>query len=107
MSRSEKIGTRAAHAQKNGEAGLRVYLGVWAALMALLAVTVASSFAPLGVWNSVINLAVAALKAFLVAALFMHLRSSTPLVRLVALVGVVWLSILVGLSLTDVLTRGD
>jgi cytochrome c oxidase subunit IV len=106
MSRPGKIGARSARAQKKGEPELRVYLGVWAALMALLAITVASSFAPLGAWNSVINLGVAALKAFLVAAFFMHLRSSTPLVRLVALVGVVWLSILLGLSLTDVLTRG-
>jgi cytochrome c oxidase subunit 4 len=89
------------------EPRLRVYIGVWAALMVLLALTVGSSFVPLGAWNSAINLLIAGLKALLVAGFFMHLRDSSPLVRLVAMVGVVWLAILVGLSLTDVIARGN
>jgi cytochrome c oxidase subunit 4 len=106
MSRSRSGGLRNAVKHEAGEPKLRAYIGVWAALMLLLTITVGSSFVPLGSWNSIINLVVAGLKAFLVATFFMHLRNSSPLVRLVALVGVVWLSILVGLSLTDILTRG-
>jgi cytochrome c oxidase subunit 4 len=93
--------------RKHVEPRLRLYFGVWAALMVLLVSTVGSSFVPLGGWNTAINLVIAALKALLVAVFFMHLRDSSPLVRLVALVGVVWLCILVGLSLTDVIARGN
>jgi cytochrome c oxidase subunit 4 len=85
---------------------VRQYLFVWAALLALLALTVASSFVRLGGGNAVINLFVAGAKALLVATFFMHLRDRPALVRLAAGVGVVWLMILVGLSLSDFLTRG-
>jgi cytochrome c oxidase subunit IV len=47
----------------------------------------------------------ACVKAALVAVFFMRLRWSHPLIRLVAAAGVIWLLILIGLSLTDVLTR--
>ena len=84
---------------------VRVYLGVWAALMALLALTVASSFVHLHGFNAAANLSIAGLKALLVATFFMHLRERPALVRLAALIGVAWFLILVGLSLSDVLTR--
>lgn len=82
-----------------------VYLRVWAALMALLVLTVASSFVHLRGFNAAANLAIAGAKAALVATFFMHLRDRPALVRLAAVIGVVWLMILIGLSLSDVLTR--
>jgi cytochrome c oxidase subunit 4 len=78
---------------------------VWLALLALLALTTASSFVRLGGWNFAINIAIACAKAGLVVWVFMHLRSGAPLIRLVAGAALAWIIILIGLSLTDLLTR--
>lgn len=81
------------------------YILVWIALLALLALTTASSFIRLGGWNFVVNMAIACAKAGLVVWVFMHLRSGTALIRLVAGAALAWVTILIGLSLTDLLTR--
>ena len=81
------------------------YVKVWAALMALLALTLASSYVRLAGFNTAANLGIAALKAALVAFFFMRLRSSGALVRLAAAIGLIWFLILLGLSLTDFLAR--
>lgn len=86
-------------------ASLRVYVGTWVALMLLFATTLGSSFVPLHGFNTTVNVAIAVIKAGLVAIIFMQLRASTALVRLVAAAGIVWLMILIGLSLTDILSR--
>jgi len=77
----------------------------WAALLILLALTCASAYIPLGALNAWINIVIASLKALLVAHIFMQLSRSSPLVRLCACAGIVWLAILAGLSATDFLTR--
>ena len=82
-----------------------VFIRVWAALMALLVLTVASSFVHLHGFNAATNLAIAGAKAALVATFFMHLRDRPALVRMAAVIGVAWLMILIGLSLADFLTR--
>jgi cytochrome c oxidase subunit 4 len=84
---------------------MKAYLGVWAALLALLALTLGSSYISLGGFNTTVNLAIACAKAALVAVFFMNLRNSDTLVRFAAGIGVVWFLILVGLSLTDFLAR--
>lgn len=86
-------------------ASLQAYVGTWIALMALFGLTLASSFVSLHGFNTAVNVAIAIAKAALVALIFMRLRASTALVRLAALAGLVWLLILIGLSLTDLLTR--
>ena len=86
-------------------ASVRVYVGTWVAVMVLFALTLVSSFVPLHGFNAVVNVAIAVAKAALVGVIFMRLRTGTPLVRLVAVAGVVWLLILMCLSLTDFLTR--
>jgi cytochrome c oxidase subunit 4 len=48
---------------------------------------------------------IAALKAALVAALFMELSGSKALIRLAALAGLVFLAAMFALTLADVLTR--
>jgi cytochrome c oxidase subunit 4 len=84
---------------------MKLYLGVWLALLVLLALTIGSSYVPLGGLNTTVNLAVACAKATLVALFFMKLRASDALVRFAAGIGLVWFLILVGLSLTDFLAR--
>jgi cytochrome c oxidase subunit IV len=78
---------------------------VWLALLALMLASLGSAYLKLGPWNMVAGLAIAAIKAALVAWLFMRLREAGPLIRLVAVVGLgVWL-ILIVLSGVDYETR--
>lgn len=88
----------------------RTYYLVFFALLGLLALTVAAALIPYGRWNLralgvTAALAIAWVKAALVAAYFMHLRWSGPLPRIFAAMGVVWLLILFALTLDDYLTR--
>ena len=81
------------------------YVLVWVGLLVLLALTLGSAYLPLGWLNGVVNLAIAVAKALLVMTFFMHLRSSHYVLRIAAAAGFFWLAILIGLSLSDFLTR--
>jgi cytochrome c oxidase subunit 4 len=81
------------------------YFLTWLALMALLALTTASSYIPMGAWNSVANMGISCAKALLIALFFMHLRGAGVLLRIAALTGLVWLALLFGLSWSDFGTR--
>jgi cytochrome c oxidase subunit 4 len=83
----------------------RMPLIIWAALLLLLAATVGSAFVPLGPFNAIINIGIAAAKTGLVLLFFMKLRSSSELLRLAALAGVFWLSFMFMLTASDYLTR--
>jgi cytochrome c oxidase subunit 4 len=86
-------------------APVRLYVTVFACLLALTALTTAVAFADLGRASTVIMLAIAVTKATLVALFFMHLWWSERLTRLVVGGALAWLLLLVGLTLADVLTR--
>lgn len=83
----------------------RVYYLVFAALIALTGLTVGISFVDLGAWHTLVGLLIATVKAALVILFFMHVLYSTRLTWVVALSGLVWLAILLGLTLTDYLSR--
>jgi cytochrome c oxidase subunit 4 len=83
----------------------KTYLFVFLALLVLLAATVGAAFVNLGPFNLVLALIIAGVKAALVVLFFMHVRSSDSLTRIFAAAGLIWLLILVGLTLTDYLTR--
>ncbi|MGE5468703.1 MAG: cytochrome C oxidase subunit IV family protein [Ignavibacteria bacterium] len=80
-------------------------LGIGLLLLILLAATTASAYAPLGAWNGVLNLAIAALKIGLVAGFFMRLSDAGGLVRLAAGIALLMLAIFLSLASTDYLTR--
>jgi cytochrome c oxidase subunit 4 len=82
-----------------GEA-LRLVL-VWAALGALLALTVTLSFLPMGVWRLPASLAIAAAKGGLIVWFFMELRGAGGLTRIAALVSLLFLTLLIGLPGLD------
>jgi len=82
-----------------------VYVLVWLALLALLAVTVGTAFLPLGWANTPLNLAISVTQAALVMLFSMHLRAAHPLVKIIAVIGFFGIAILIILSLFDVLTR--
>ena len=83
----------------------RTFILVDLALLGLLAATYGISFLHLGVFNPILNLGIAVMKAALVAWFFMHIRRATPLVRLFAGGALLWLLILFVLGLNDWLTR--
>jgi cytochrome c oxidase subunit 4 len=78
---------------------------VWIALMVLLLLTFGSAYLKLGAWNSTINLAIAVAKALLVAIFFMHLRSASTMLRIVAGSALFTLALLFVLSHSDYATR--
>ena len=56
-------------------------------------------------WNDLVALGIALVKASLVVLFFMHVKGSTPLVKITAAGGFFWLLILFALLLADFLTR--
>ena len=82
-----------------------VYYATYVALLALLIATVLTSKMEAGKVAAVVALAIAATKALLVALFFMHLRYSSGLSRVFAVVGLVWLAIMFSITLADYLTR--
>ncbi len=78
---------------------------VWLALVSLLGLTFGAAHLPLGGFNVVVGLVIAALKVALVVVFFMGLGRSTSVVRLAAAAGVFWLAIFFALTLTDRIAR--
>jgi len=81
------------------------YVFTWIALMAFLGLTLASSYIPMGPWNTVANMAISCGKALLIAWFFMHLVHAGALLRIAAITALVFLAVLFGLSWTDYATR--
>ena len=74
-------------------------------LLSLLALTVTLAHVPLGAFNAVIALSIAAIKAAIVAAVFMELRQSARAPSSSRALAFFWLGILLWLGLMDFLTR--
>lgn len=73
--------------------------------MALLAATWCIGYINLGVFNLVVALAIATMKMLLVVLFFMHIKGSSRLLHLAAIVGLVWFGIMLTLTLGDYFTR--
>jgi len=85
--------------------GPKTYILIFMSLMVLTAVTVAVAFVDMGQMNIVVAITIAVVKALLVFLYFMHVRYSGYLTWIFLGAGVFWLLILIGLTLTDYLTR--
>ncbi len=86
----------------------KTYLLVWVALMVLMVLTAGLSRIDLGQWSTVVALAIAVVKALLVLLFFMHVRyQGKTITWIVVLAGFFWLGILIALTMTDYLTRGN
>lgn len=88
----------------------KLYVRVFAALLALTALTVTASFFDLGggrlhYANAIVALSIAVCKATLVVLYFMHVRYGSRMTWVFVGAGVFWLLILIGLTLSDVFTR--
>lgn len=88
------------------EGSLRSDVLVYLAMMALLGITCGIFVGvKMGWGNTAVELGIATAQAVLTAVFSMHLRQSTPMVRLASIVGLIWLTILIGLTINDYLTR--
>jgi cytochrome c oxidase subunit 4 len=90
---------------------LRLYGGIFAALILLTGLTVTVAFFDLGggqmhLANAIAAITIALAKAVLVVLYFMHVRYSSRLTWVFVGAGVFWLLILFVLILSDYLSRG-
>ena len=83
---------------------LRVSVAVFAGLLVLTAITVAAANFNLGAAGLWVALAIATLKANLVALYFMHLRWDRPFNGVLFLVALVFILLFTGIALMDTLS---
>lgn len=83
----------------------KTYIFVYVALLVLLLLTYVADSIDMGSLNLVVALAVAICKTLLIVYFFMHVRTSERLIWLFATAGFLWLAILLGLTLSDFVTR--
>jgi len=84
----------------------KVYVAVFAALIAGTVLTYLAALVDFGFFNNVVMLAIAVTKMLLVMLFFMGLRWSTRLTWVVAASGFVFLLIMFTITMSDYLTRG-
>jgi len=92
---------RSAHGPMAHVMPVPVLLGVFLTLIGLTVLTVAVTWHDFGSWNLLIALAIATVKAALVALYFMHLRYDQPFNGLIFVVALVFLGLFMSLTLLD------
>jgi cytochrome c oxidase subunit 4 len=86
-------------------ASIGTYVAVWLGLVAFTLLTVFVASKDFGVLNTAVALGIAVTKASMVVLIFMGLRYNTPLTKMVAISGFIWVLILFGIGMSDYLTR--
>jgi cytochrome c oxidase subunit 4 len=85
---------------------LKMYFGIWAALLLCTYITYKAAFVELGRFNAAVALGIATFKATLVVLFFMHVwNASEKLTKLVVVGALFFLMLLLGLTMTDYATR--
>ena len=83
----------------------RIYIAVWATLLAMTLLTTLVAFVDLGRFNTVVALAIATFKATLVVLFFMGARYTPRLTKVVIICGIFFLALLLSFSIVDYLSR--
>ncbi len=83
----------------------QTYYVIYVVLLVCTYLTWQVAYFDLGRLNTVAALGIAVFKAVLVALFFMHAKYSTRLTWVVIAAGLFWLVLLLGLTMTDYLTR--
>lgn len=84
---------------------VRMYVGIFAALLVLTFLTVLAAEFDLGPLNIFVALAIATVKTLLVVLFFMHVKESSNLTKLFVVAGFFWMAILFGLTFSDYISR--
>ena len=85
---------------------IKVYVGIFAALMGLSAITVGAAFVNLGLLNPIVALTIAVIKATLVILFFMHVKYSSRLTKITVVLSFFFVAILFAETFMDYATRG-
>lgn len=84
---------------------VKYYLGVFSVLLLMTGITTGVAYINLGPWNTPLALLIAVFKASLVITIFMHLKWSNYLNRIVIVFSVIWLAILISMTIADNFSR--
>jgi cytochrome c oxidase subunit IV len=85
---------------------IKLYVGVFLALIALTVTTVAVSKVELGEYNFVVAMTIAVIKGTLVILFFMHVKQSSSMTKVFVVAGFFWMAILFVFVLSDYFSRG-
>jgi len=85
---------------------VRTCFAVYFVLIALTAATVGAAFLDLLYFSTPVALGIACAKALLVMLYFMELRHSQRLVWVFVGNGVFWLTVMIALTMSDIISRG-
>lgn len=83
----------------------KVYGIVFGTLLFFTALTVFASYLELGIFNPIVALTIAVIKAVLVILFFMHIRYSSKLTMLTVAAGFFTLIVLITMTMTDYISR--
>ena len=83
----------------------KIYIAVWATLLAMTLITTLVAFVDLGRFNTVVALSIATFKASLVVLFFMGARYTPRLTKVVIICGIFFLALLLSFSIVDYLSR--
>jgi cytochrome c oxidase subunit IV len=93
---------------ERGQEKQRIWRGpvlAWVALIMLFLANLGSAYLPLGAGNLVANLIIAAVMAGVLMVVLMDLQSAQVLVRVIAVAGLFWTTLMFVLTFTDYLSR--
>jgi cytochrome c oxidase subunit 4 len=93
------------HASEHAHPTPRLYVVIISILVVLTVATWRIAFVDLGIFNPVVALTIACIKAVLVVLFFMHVYYSSKLTKVTVGAGLFWLLILLTLSLLDYISR--
>ena len=82
-----------------------IYIIIGGSLLVLTGVTVGASYLELGIFNPIVAIAIACIKAVLVVLFFMHVKYSSKLTKLTVFCGLFTFLALIGMTLSDYFTR--
>ena len=85
---------------------VKLYVGIWLALLAGTALTVLAALVDMGPFNPIVALAIATIKATLVVLFFMHVKYGSSLTKLIVGTAFFFLAIMLTLTFSDYLSRG-
>jgi cytochrome c oxidase subunit IV len=91
--------------EEHSHPSVGLYALILITLMVLTCATWAIAFVNLGIFNPVVALTIAVIKATLVILFFMHIWYSSKLTKITVVAGFFWLLIMITLSLSDYISR--
>jgi cytochrome c oxidase subunit 4 len=81
------------------------YIAVYITLLVFTGITVAAAFVDLNIFNPIIAVAIACIKAVIVILFFMHVIFQTKLIKLTVAAGFFMFLTLITMTLTDYMSR--